>query len=321
MFIGAVGSQMRIGATQQHAPQRRSSAAIDPQTGLLDSVRSTYRGVVQTKAKLEDAVDVLSRFRASGTATSAKAVSGSAIGLGSGEEAAVINTVAALASVTSGSFKINDTSIAVDITTDSLSDLLSAIEASGAGVSASYDSSTDKVTLTGSSADHITPDSNGTALFGALDITEATYVGSEGKETGPRRPVIEAVDEAVQAINGLLTSSDTMSSVRRRLLNRLQSAAERALGTEGPSYSTGFGLTFNFGSGATQPITFDEEHQDDLDAALRARGGQVKQILVDSRSNELDTSIFGAFLEDLKRDERGIANRYASQGLLVNTIA
>ena len=66
--------------------------------------------------------------------------------LGAINAGAILNTVnLAGGAVSAGSFRINGVSISVDPTTDSLSDVLGKINDSDAGVTASYDSSTDTI--------------------------------------------------------------------------------------------------------------------------------------------------------------------------------
>jgi hypothetical protein len=60
----------------------------------------------------------------------------------------VLSKTTQFASVATGSFSINGVSISVDKDTDSLSSIVSRINGAGAGVTASYDSSTDKLTFT-----------------------------------------------------------------------------------------------------------------------------------------------------------------------------
>jgi hypothetical protein len=79
------------------------------------------------------------------------------------------------ASVTSGSVKINDVEIALDVSTDSLSDILERISASDAFVSARIIN--DRVYLQGMNRrDMMTLDDNGTGLFSALNIQPGRYM-------------------------------------------------------------------------------------------------------------------------------------------------
>jgi flagellar hook-associated protein 2 len=72
----------------------------------------------------------------------------------SGAIGVAVNTSAALASAgltlapTSGTFVINGTSITYDAAVDSLSAVISRINASAAGVTAAFDAATQKITLT-----------------------------------------------------------------------------------------------------------------------------------------------------------------------------
>jgi flagellar hook-associated protein 2 len=90
--------------------------------------------------------------------------------------------------ITAGDFSINGVTIAVDPSTDSLNTVISAINASGAGVTASYDAVTDKVTIANS-----TPADTSFINFGAtgdtsdfldvIGVTNATQTTGGSGET------------------------------------------------------------------------------------------------------------------------------------------
>ena len=90
--------------------------------------------------------------------------------------------VAAFAGVSSGSFQVNGVGIAVNTATDSLAAVLARVNASGAGVIASYDAATDRVTFTPQTAG-ATLDLAGdtTGLLAALNVA----AGREGTRIDP----------------------------------------------------------------------------------------------------------------------------------------
>lgn len=82
-----------------------------------------------------------------------------------------------------GSFSINGVSIAYNVNTDSLGSLLSRISKSAAGVTANYDPTTDRVTLTnqktGDLGVNLSEDANG--LLAALGVTDGAATKVSGK--------------------------------------------------------------------------------------------------------------------------------------------
>ncbi len=86
--------------------------------------------------------------------------------------------------VTDGYFTINGITFAVDVSEDSLSDLVNEINASAAGVLAFYDSVDDKITLTSTESGQEIELSNDTAgLFSELQIATGTHEGTDATFT------------------------------------------------------------------------------------------------------------------------------------------
>ena len=84
--------------------------------------------------------------------------------------------VTAFSAVRNGSISVNGVSIAIDVNADSLNDVLDRISASAAGVTASFDSASQKVTLTSDNADsQMTLSDGGTQFFSAVRISEGAY--------------------------------------------------------------------------------------------------------------------------------------------------
>ena len=88
----------------------------------------------------------------SGTVATSSSVLGAAI-----DPAAVLDSSGISQSITAGNFSINGVSIAIDPATDSLNDIITAINTSSAGVTASYDAGSDKVTTRKFSFSHCSP--------------------------------------------------------------------------------------------------------------------------------------------------------------------
>lgn len=90
--------------------------------------------------------------------------------------------------VKSGTFTINDISIYVDINNDSIDDVISKVNKSGAKVTMTYDSTTDKFSLTSTNGERIkVGGANDTSTFllsaGLLyNQTTETTIGTEGKD-------------------------------------------------------------------------------------------------------------------------------------------
>lgn len=113
----------------------------------------------------------------------------------SGSSSGSISTTSALSSAglsstpSSGTFTINGVSIYVDVSTDSLNDVIKKVNISGAGVTMVYDSVRDKITVTGTGTEQITFGSpNDTSSFLSSvnlsrNITTAQSLGSAGRNS------------------------------------------------------------------------------------------------------------------------------------------
>ena len=98
----------------------------------------------------------------------AVAIPGEGEMMGSGE---LLSDVDQFASVQSGTINVNSVAISIDVNTDSLTDVLERITASGAGVTASFDSTTQRVSLRSDNSDsQLILDSGSTNFSSALEI-------------------------------------------------------------------------------------------------------------------------------------------------------
>ena len=108
-------------------------------------------------------------------------VSSASMDLSSSDSAAVINTVANLSGISSGDFTINSTSISVDITVDSLDDVITRINDADAGATASLDAQFDYLTVTsGALSNELTLDDDTSGFFTAMNITPGTVSPVQG---------------------------------------------------------------------------------------------------------------------------------------------
>ena len=198
------------------------------------------------------------------------------------DTAKALDDVAALASVEAGSFIVNGQSITVDPTVDSLDDIVERINTSPAGVVASFDSVTRQVTIESTDETGILElDSNGTAVFAALQIPEGR-LDPEAVSNGISRrrsyEIADATAAVFEDLNFLLGSSASNGS--QSVLNALRAPLESALRAAfGDSAEALFGLGVDFSTNARRRgnvVTLDRR---DFTASLQRRGNEVKQLL------------------------------------------
>lgn len=109
--------------------------------------------------------------------------------------------VASFAAVQSGSISVNGVSIDIDINTDSLNDVLDRISASAAGVDASFDSTTQRVTVRAeSTAGQMELYNGATQFFAAVGISEGAYNAADDLIQAGSVNVVDVADRIVDAI-------------------------------------------------------------------------------------------------------------------------
>jgi flagellar hook-associated protein 2 len=132
-------------------------------------------------------------------------------------------------SVTDGYFTINGITFAVDVSEDSLSDLVSDINSSAAGVLAFYDSVSDTITLTSSVDGQDIVLSNDTAgLFAALGIATGTHEGTGSSFTLNGQAMTRdsntfTINGTTFTLRGSGTASVTVAKDTATTVDRIQS--------------------------------------------------------------------------------------------------
>jgi hypothetical protein len=142
------------------------------------------------------------------------------------EDAATLANTAHFASVTNGSFSINGVSISVNRSTDTLNSVLARINSSGAGVTASYDATQDKVVLTtnGYSEDQITVSGDTSGFTTAVKLSTGNTVRGnirDDQQVLSKTTQFGSVATGSFTINGVSISidknTDTISSIVSRI--------------------------------------------------------------------------------------------------------
>jgi hypothetical protein len=140
----------------------------------------------------------------------------------------VFDDTSAFASVKDGSFQINGVTIAVDKDTDTLQTLLARINSSGAGVTASFNQSTDRIELVTSSASEsqiVVANDTAGFLSAAKLSTSNTIVGNlrDDQQILSQSTPFAAVTTGSFTVNGVSISvdrnTDTLQSVIAKVNN------------------------------------------------------------------------------------------------------
>jgi hypothetical protein len=218
-------------------------------------------------------------------------------------------------SVQSGNISVNGVSITINVNTDSLTDVLDRITASAAGVTASFDSATQRVSLVSDSPDNqLILDSGTTNFFPALEIADDTYNSENDQlqasgvsvaeisnllvesaiagssDRGDQEFRAKEVDVADAEMLGALVNviADSMnalfddaafrsspSTMLEGFRNEIRSAVSATFDSEGPQFDTDVGIHFDFQDTSEGVFNFSQADQRRLATALTTPEGQA----------------------------------------------
>lgn len=191
--------------------------------------------------------------------------------------------VAVFSSIQTGDIRINDQLITIDTSVDSLSTVIGKINASSAGVVASFDTNTQRVLIEAGDAESVLDlDSNGTGFFAALSMPEGR-VDPEAVSRGISRrrsyDIADATAEVFREINDLFR--DTSFVGGGKYAGQFREPLEEAIrALYGDSLSGNmFGLLFDGSSDARQRGGFAEIDRRALTRNLQLRGDAVQGVL------------------------------------------
>ena len=215
------------------------------------------------------------------------------VGYSSGDD---IGDIPSLSAVSSGDLLINGVGIALDATTDSIDDVVSRINSSGAGVTAIFDSQSSRLSLSVTSMIDMQLNSNGTNFFEALSISTGAHestAASSGtvRQAGPgrqqREQILSTIEELAESFNEVFADSknEKLSSLRADV----QRMVSRFLDKGTSQSETAFGLNFDFTGGSDAVFNFDQDHQDDFLSRLQnASGTRALRKLLFGRHDRMD---------------------------------
>jgi hypothetical protein len=283
--------------------------------GVTASFDAATEKVVLTQNTPGEGHDIVLDSDTSGFLAAVK-LDGAAVtpGKTSGTESALAE-VGRFSSVQSDTISVNGVSIDIDVNADSLTDVLDRITASVAGVTASFDSATQRVSLVSDNTNNqLVIDSGTTNFFPALEISDGTYdaendvlqasgvsiaeisgalvesVIAETTDRGDqefRAREVNAVDAEMlgtlvhviaNSMNALFDDTVLRSSPSTMLEDfrkEIRSAVSATFDSEGPQFNTDVGIQFDFQNTREKVFSFSEADQHRLATALTTPEGQA----------------------------------------------
>jgi len=197
-----------------------------------------------------------------------------------------IAAVPQLAGITNGDFEINGVTFQVDTSRDSLGDLIRSINASEAGVTAYYDTSSGKFSVRAQGRRSLALDDGTSGLFGALGIAAGVYRGSPSgravslvDEGGLRRELRGLAESFGKVFEGQVEgyAVGAAAVIRGSLVKELEAAFDGALDKSGGErLRSGLGVDLGARAGSFRALVLDEAA---LGRALRRDEAELVDLL------------------------------------------
>ncbi len=162
--------------------------------------------------------------------------------------------VAQFQGVQSGTIVVNQTAIAIDVQTDSLSDILTRINTAQTQATATYSEPPQRVTFSSDLA--VSLDDGGTGFLAALNIATGLFQAgrADGVSTSRNRAITQTADEVTRRLNGLLSAAagrDALSALSTQLTGILA----EAFASQTNALRGDFGLSLNSAATASSVDT------------------------------------------------------------------
>ncbi len=241
---------------------------------------------------------------------------------------AVMSSVAQFSSVTSGDITINGINISIDVSADSLNDVIARINSSTAGVTAGFSPNSQIFTITSNNVSQtMVLDSGTTGFFPALNILDGTYNPttaqngfSDEKRVMPRTRAIriaKAIDEFKSAFNAIFDRNkfqaekdSTFEKFLEALRNDLKTAVLEGFGSTMTDVDSGYGIAFDFGTAANRVFDFGLLDKFNLVKKLTKEGNEVNELFFGLNRKDDDGLIEKILMslethEDFLKDIRG----------------
>lgn len=232
-----------------------------------------------------------------------------------------IDQVAPYAGISSGSFKINGVEISVDVTTDTIQDVIARVNDSEAGVTMTLGSSERISVRSDSKEATLTLENDTTGLFSAYGLEETTYTPSETKGMNGQtvRELTQRMTELVEVFNqlaGTVTNESLLGDGAMDARDLLRGAIEKSLGGRGDQFDSGFGLTFNIGDGTNKNfMEMGSTGEKEFLRAMRRNPNEVLQTLFGTKS---ESGLVEDLLTAMDKAQKNLVRTYGSVGFLLD---
>jgi hypothetical protein len=295
---------------------------IDASAAGVDALYDSHTDTITLRNRSKGAETITVGHDTSGFLAAAK-LDTATVDLGSNasfDEA--IHAVGALSSVSSGSFDINGVTFRLDVTTDSLADLIERVNESSAGVVMSYSSSTDRLMVRSRTTDaDLTVQDDTTGLFDAFGMDQGTARGrtTRGLRKGEIRELVEQIAEMTTLVNQMArtgTYESLISDGANGARSDLRAAIQSAFDARGDTIQTRYGLRFHVGDDPAKDfMVLGRSGEQELARALQRDPEEVLEMLF---GTERKAGLLTKALQGLDDAQNTVTGTYGSVGLMLD---
>jgi len=308
---------------------------------LRSNLDFIYQEIVKIRSALEQIRNPLNLGRTKvNFVKAASASSGSDLGLKRGaidDADKLLSSVAQFSSMSSGSITINGTDISIDVSVDSLNDVISRINASAAGVTSSL-FNVDQRFMVESNTDNqsLVLNSGSTGFFAAVNMVDGTSESSFGSRESPDKNVMpgaratkiaNAIEDFTKAFNAIFDDSkilaeedSSLEEFLETLRSDLKSSVQEGFGSTMTEVDSGYGIAFDFTTSANRIFDFTLLDKMDLVKKLTKEGSDVNELFFGLNRKD-DDGLIEKILNSLETHEKFLKDIRGTTGVFVDVSA
>jgi hypothetical protein len=248
-----------------------------------------------------------------------------------------LSSVAAFSSMSSGTLTINGTDISIDVSVDSLNDVISRINASAAEVTSSLFNVDQRFMIASNSADQsLVLNSGTTGFFTTLHMVDGTSESSIGTRESLDKTIMpkarasriaEAIEDFTSSFNLLFDENkiqaeedSSLEDFIETLRGDLKKAIQGGFDSTMTDVDSGFGIAFDFGSTANRVFDFSLLDKMDFVKKLSEEGNEVNELFFGLNRKD-DDGLIEKILNSLETHEDFLKDIRGTTGVFVNTSA
>jgi hypothetical protein len=249
----------------------------------------------------------------------------------------VLSSVAQFSSMSSGTMTINGIDVDINVSVDSLNDVISRINASAAEVTSRLFNVDQRFLVESNTAEQsLVLNSGSTGFFAALNMVDGTSVSSSGTRESLDKTVMpgtrakrisNSIEDFAKAFNAIFDDSkilaeedSSLEEFLEEVRSDLKSAVQEGFGSTMTDVDSGFGIAFDFGAAANRVFDFSLLDKMDLVKKLSKEGSDVNELFFGLNRKD-DDGLIEKILNSLETHEEFLKDVRGTTGVFVDVTA